>query len=236
MINGLIGRKVGMTQIFDKAGNLIPISVVKTGPCTILGLKDSPVKVVLGFEAKKESKVKKPQMGLFKKLNVSPLSIIREFASTDNKDYKVGQEIKVDLFKRGDAVDVTAKSIGKGFQGGMKRWHWKGGKASHGSMHHRRVGSIGASSDPGRTIPGHNMPGHMGSDMVTVQALRVMEIDPENNLMLIKGAIPGHSNSIVSVRFSLKKKFRDIDKKPEVVVHKVNPMKQSKKAKSSGKK
>ena len=236
MIKGLIGRKIGMTQIFDKAGYVIPVTIVKTGPCTILGLKDAPVKVILGFESVKETKIGKPRAGLFKKLGVSPLGIIREFASTDNKDYKVGQEIKADLFKRGDAVDVTAKSIGKGFQGGMKRWNWAGGPAAHGSMHHRRVGAIGSSTDPGRTLRGTNMPGHMGDATVTVQGLRIMEVDSENNLILIKGAIPGHSNSIVSIRFSIKKKFRDIDKKPEVMIHKVNPMKQSKKAKATGKK
>jgi len=236
MIRGLLGKKLGMTQIFDNEGNVIPVTVVEAGPCTVLELKESPVKVKLGFGAVKESHVNKAQLGFYKKIGVPPTGIVREFHSTDNAEYEVGQELKADFFKPGDFVDVTGTSIGKGFQGGMKRWNWSGGPAGHGSMHHRRVGSIGASADPARTLRGTNMPGQMGNKKSTVQGLRVVGVDTENNTILIKGAVPGHQNTIIAINRSRKKAFKSLDEKKEVIVHKVNPMKQSKaKAKGKGK-
>jgi len=205
MIRGLLGKKLGMTQIFDKEGNVIPVTVVEAGPCTVLGLKESPVKVKLGFGPVKESRVNKAQLGFFKKLGVVPARVIKEFHSTDNKDYKVGQEVKADCFKPGEFVDVTGTSIGKGFQGGMKRWHWKGGPAGHGSMHHRRVGSIGASADPSRTLRGTHMPGQMGNKRATVQGLQVMDVNADDNTILVRGAVPGHANSILTINRSQKK-------------------------------
>ena len=234
MIRGLIGKKLGMTQIFDKGGNMIPVTVVEAGPCTVLELKSSPIKVKLGFEPVKESRTNKAQLGFFKKIGVSPLRIVREFYSTNNAEYKVGQELKADFFQPGDFVDVTGTSIGKGFQGGMKRWHWNGGPGAHGSMHHRRVGSIGASADPSRTLRGTNMPGHMGNKKATAQGLHVVGVDVETNTILIKGAVPGHQNTIVAINRSQKKKFKSLDEEKVFVVHKVNPMKQSK-AKTKGK-
>jgi len=228
MIQGLIGKKIGMTQTFDSDGNIMPVTVVETGPCTILELKDSPLKVKLGFQPLKEAKVSKPKLGYFKKIGVSPMKVAREFPSSDNKDYKVGQELKADFFKPGDYVDVTGISIGKGFQGGMKRHGWSGGPGGHGSMHHRRVGSIGASADPSRTVRGRNMPGQMGAKRVTTQGLRVMEIDVENNFIVIKGAVAGSKNGTVYVNRSRKKQFRSLEEKKAVVIHRVNPMKQSK--------
>lgn len=230
MIRGLMGKKVGMTQIFDSEGNIIPVTVVETGPCTILGLKDKPMKVVLGYVPAQESRMKKPVLGYFKKNGVNPMKHIKEFASTDNKDYKVGQELKADFFKAGDFVDVTGTSIGKGFQGGMVRWNWSGGPAAHGSMHHRRIGSNSSSSDPSRTYKGKHMPGHMGMDTVTMQSLRVMRVDADSNLILVKGCVPGHKNGIVYINRSRKKAFRSLDEKREVVAVKRNPMKQSKAA------
>lgn len=234
MIRGLLGKKLGMTQIFDKDGSVVPVSVIEAGPCTVLELKESPYKIKLGFGLAKESRINKAQLGFFKKIGVAPARIVKEFFSTDNKDYKVGQEVKVDCFKPGDFVDVSGTSIGKGFQGGMKRWHWSGGPAGHGSMHHRRVGSIGASADPSRTLRGTNMPGQMGNKKATVQGLQVMDVDTENNTILIKGAVPGHQNSILAINRSQKKEFKSLDEKKAFVMHKVNPMKQSK-AKSKGK-
>lgn len=228
MIRGLMGKKVGMTQIFDNEGNIIPVTVVETGPCTILGLKENPNKVVLGFQTVKENRIKKPMAGFFKKIGVTPLKNVREFQSTDNKDYKVGQEIKADLFRAGDYVDVTGTSIGKGFQGGMVRWNWSGGPAAHGSMHHRRIGSNSSSSDPSRTYKGKHMPGHMGHDTVTVQGLRVMRVETDQNLILVKGCVPGSKNGLVIVNRSLRKAYRSLDEKNEVVAIKRNPMKQSK--------
>ena len=228
MISGLLGKKVGMTQIFDSDGNVIPVTAVTTGPCFILELKDAPLKVKLGFDPARESRLNKPKIGFFKKIGVAPLRFVKEFPSTDNKDYKIGQEIKADFFKAGDFVDVAGTSIGKGFQGGMKRWNWAGGPQSHGSMSHRRPGSIGSNTDPGRVWKGHHMPGHMGTARVTVQNLRVMQVDSENNLLLVKGAVPGSKNSYIEIYKSRKKAFQPLDQKKAVVKTKRNPMKQSK--------
>ena len=215
MIRGIMGKKIGMTQIFDNEGNITPVTVVEAGPCTVLGLKDLPAKrgvtangsrhkVVLGYGEVKETRLQKPVLGYFKKVGQTPLKNVKEFESTDNKDYKIGDLLKADLFKAGDFVDVTGTSIGKGFQGGMVRWNWNGGPAAHGSMHHRRVGSIGSSSDPSRVYKGQHMPGHMGMDTVTVQSLRVMRVDADNNLILVKGAVPGHKNGVVVINKSKK--------------------------------
>ena len=228
MVRGIMGKKVGMTQIFDAEGNVTPVTVVEAGPCTVLGIKERPNKIVLGYQSVKETHLNKPQLGFFKKAGITPLKHIKEFTSTDNAALKVGQEIKADLFKAGDYVDVTGTSIGKGFQGGMKRWNWNGGPAAHGSMHHRRVGSIGSSSDPSRVYKGQHMPGHMGMDTVTVQNLRVMSVDMDNNVLLVKGAVPGHKNAVIVINKSKKKAWRSLDEKRENVVIKRNPMKQSK--------
>jgi len=240
MIRGIMGKKIGMTQIFDTEGNITPVTVVEAGPCTVLGLKD-PVKggsasggkhkVVLGYESVKETRLKKPILGFFKKIGQTPLKHVKEFESADNKDYKIGDQLKADLFKAGDFVDVTGTSIGKGFQGGMVRWNWRDGPAAHGSMHHRRVGSIGSSSDPSRVYKGQHMPGHMGMDTVTVQSLRVMRVDADQNLILVKGAVPGHKNGVVVINRSKKRVFRSLEeKKVSTSAVKKNPMKQSKAA------
>lgn len=235
MIRGLMGKKVGMTQIFDNEGNIIPVTIVEAGPCTVLGLKENPTKVVLGYQPVKENRLNKPTGGFFKKIGVSPLKRIREFASSDNKEYKIGQEIGADFFKPGDFVDVMGTSIGKGFQGGMVRWNWSGGPAAHGSMHHRRIGSNSSSSDPSRTFKGHHMPGHMGMDTVTVQGLRIMRVEPEYNLILVKGSVPGSKDGFLVINKSRKKLSRSLEEKKEIVAIKRNPMKQSK-AKAAGKK
>jgi large subunit ribosomal protein L3 len=234
MIRGLLGKKIGMTQIFDAEGNIIPVTAVEVGPCFVLAVKDNPKKVLLGFDAAKESRLNKPQAGFFKKIGVTPLRKLEEVTSTDNTDYTVGKEIKADFFKAGDFVDVTGTTIGKGFQGGMKRWNWGGGPAAHGSMHHRRVGSIGSSSDPSRVYKGQHMPGHMGTDTQTVQNLRVLAVDAEKNLILVKGAVPGHKNGYLTVNKSLKKAYRSLEEKRESVAIKRNPMKQSKAAAKGG--
>lgn len=234
MIRGLLGKKLGMTQIFDKDGDVVAVTVVEAGPCTVLGVADSPLRVKLGFGSVKESKVNKPLLGSFKKAGVAPSKVVKELESTDNKDYKIGQELKVDVFKAGEYVDVAGTSIGKGFQGGMKRWHWMGGPAAHGSMHHRRVGSIGASADPSRTLVGTNMPGHMGDRTVTAEGLRVMAVDAATNTLLLKGAVPGHKNAFVVIYRSKKKAFRPLEEEHKAIVRKVNPMKQSK-TKATGK-
>jgi len=206
MSTGLLGKKIGMTQVFDSQGRLVVVTAIEAGPCFVLEIKATPLaKIKLGFAPKKESRIKKPQLGFFKKLNVSPLSFVREFPLGEFKDYKVGQEIKANIFKAGDYVNITGTSIGKGFQGGVKRWHWKGGNKTHGSTSHRRAGSIGSSTTPGRTIRGHHMPGHMGNERVTVKNLLIVKVDAANNLLLVKGAIPGYKSNFVILNKSIKK-------------------------------
>lgn len=228
MIRGIIGRKLGMTQVFNKDGDMIPVTVLECGPCKVLQLKEEPMKVTLGFDEMKESRVNKARQGFFKKVNSKPMRIVKEFESTDNKDYSVGQELKADVFKPGDYVDITGTSIGKGFQGGMKRWNWSGGPGGHGSMHHRRVGSIGASADPSRVIRGMNMPGQMGNKQITTQGIRVIEVDLDKNVLVVKGSVPGHDNGFVTINRSKKKVWRDLHEVKVIVKTKVNPMKQSK--------
>lgn len=206
MATGLLGKKIGMTQIFNAQGHLVPVSAIEAGPCVVLEIRNGPPpKIKLGFQPKKEARVKKPQLGFFKKFNLAPLSFVRELPLGEAKDYQVGQEIKVDIFKEGEYVHVTGTSIGKGFQGGVKRWGWKAGDRTHGSTSHRRVGSIGSSTTPGRTIKGHHMPGHMGAQRVTVKNLHIVKVDLANNLLLVEGGIPGHKNGMVIISRSAKK-------------------------------
>lgn len=229
MISGLLGKKIGMTQIFDRDGNIVPVTAIEVGPCFVVELKENPKKkILLGFDEIKESRSNKPRLGLFKKANLPALRTVKEFKSTDNSSYQVGQKLLVDFFRAGDYVDVVGTSIGKGFQGGMKRWNWSGGEGGRGSMHHRRVGSVGAATYPGRIFPGKSMPGQMGNERVTVQSLRVMDVDLENNMLLVKGAVPGCKNGLVSIERSSKKAYRSLDEKKEAVLHKRNPMKQAK--------
>ncbi|MDD5019479.1 MAG: 50S ribosomal protein L3 [Candidatus Omnitrophica bacterium] len=199
----ILGKKIGMTQVFGEDGKVKPVTVIEAGPCVILGLNEKNIKV--GFGDTKESKVKKPQIGEFKKLNLPVKRYVRELRVLAKENYKVGDEIKVDIFQEGDFVDVSGVSIGKGFQGGMKRWHWMGTPQTHGSMSHRRVGSIGASSDPSRVFKGKTMAGHMGHDKITVQNLKVVKVDLANNILVVLGAVPGHKESLLEIRKAIKK-------------------------------
>ena len=204
-MTGILGKKLGMTQIFAEDGSLIAVTAIEAGPCFVLAVKEKSLQ--LGFEKAKEGSVNKPLSGYFKKLNLPPLKFIREVPKEAGKEYKIGDEIKVDIFNAGDWVDVTGISKGKGFQGGMKRWGWKGGPQTHGSMSHRRPGSIGSTTTPGRVWKGHHMPGHMGCERVTVQNLKVVKTDPERNLLLVKGAVPGNNNSYVMIRKTKKQRI-----------------------------
>ncbi|RJP28891.1 MAG: 50S ribosomal protein L3 [Candidatus Omnitrophota bacterium] len=204
-MSGLIGKKIGMTQVFNEQGDAIGVTAIEAGPCMVLSVNDKNVQV--GFEPlSNEKKIKKPVSGYFNKLKLSPRKVIREFSKHSGREYKVGEEIKVDVFQVGDYVDVSGISIGKGFQGGMKRWNWSGGPMTHGSMSHRRIGSIGSSTTPGRVWKGHHLPGHMGNVKVTVQNLKVVMVDPENNILVVKGAIPGHDNNYVIINKAKKRK------------------------------
>jgi len=209
MINAILGRKIGMTRIFDEYGKAIPVTVISAGPCVVVGLTAKNIR--LGFEDVSEDEIKKPQLGMFKKLNLSPKRIIREVENLANdQEIKIGDEIKTDIFKEGSFVDVIGTSIGKGFQGGMKRWNWSGMPASHGSMSHRRPGSLGSNTTPGRVFKGHHLPGHTGNKRVTIQNLKVIKVDLQNNLLLVKGGIPGHRNSLVIIRQAKKKKIKNV--------------------------
>jgi len=201
---GLIGKKIGMTQAYTADGSQVGVTAIEAGPCPVLAVKDKNIQ--LGFEAVAERHIKKPQAGFFKKLNIPALKLIREVSREANVEYKTGDQLKVDLFSEGDFVDVSGISIGKGFQGGMKRWHWNGGPMTHGSTSRRRVGSIGSSTTPGRVFRGHHMPGHMGVKKVTVQNLKVIRVDVENNVLLVEGAVPGHKNGYLMVAKAKKKK------------------------------
>jgi large subunit ribosomal protein L3 len=203
---GLIGKKIGMTQIFAADNSQVGVTAIQAGPCPILMVMDKNVQ--LGFDLVKEKSLKKAQLGLYKKLNIAPRKVIRDLSKEANVEYKVGDELKVDLFTEGEYVDVSGISIGKGFAGGMKRWHWKGGPRTHGSTSHRRVGSIGSSTTPGRVFRGHHMPGHMGAEKVTVQNLKIIKVDLANNLLLIEGGVPGHKNGYLVVTKALKKRAK----------------------------
>src|SRR5881296_945908 len=207
---GLIGRKVGMTQVFGDDGNHLPVTVIEAGPCTILGIRTKDTHgydaLQLGFGAKKKN-VSKPAAGLFKKANVAPMRVVREIRLEKTEKlqgYEVGQALTVAVFQPGELVDVVGVSKGKGFQGGVKRHGWYGGDATHGSMFHRAPGSIGASSDPSRVWPGHRLPGRMGGDRRTVLNMTVVRIFPEQNLVLVGGAVPGATGGLVLVRKSVK--------------------------------
>lgn len=202
-MSGILGKKIGMTQIFTDAGKRIAVTVVEAGPCPVLAVKDKHIQ--LGFGLVKDKHLKKPEAGYFKKLNIPGRKFVREVDREPGKEFKVGEELKADLFKPGDFVDVIGISIGKGFQGGMKRWHWRGGPQTHGSTSHRRIGSLGSSTTPGRVWKGHHLPGHMGAHRVTTQNLLIAKVDPENNLLLIEGSVPGHKNSYLIINKAKKK-------------------------------
>src|SRR5215831_12663700 len=212
MKEGLIGRKRGMTQVFGADGNRIPVTVIEAGPCTVVGVRTKESHgydaLQLGFETAKKKDVTKPMAGHYKKAGVTaPMRVLRETRLQKTESvaaYEVGQTLTVELFSPGELVDVVGVTKGKGFQGGVKRHGWSGGDATHGSMFHRAPGSIGASSDPSRVWPGHHLPGRMGGDRRTVLNLPVVRVLPEQNLILLRGAIPGPKDGLVVVRKSVK--------------------------------
>jgi large subunit ribosomal protein L3 len=208
--DGLIGRKVGMTQVFADDGNRVPVTVIEAGPCTVLEVRTRDRHgydaIQIGFAPQRKN-VSKPAAGRFKKLGVAPLGVVREIRLEKTEQaqaYQVGQAVTVGIFEPGELVDVVGISKGKGFQGGVKRHGWFGGDATHGSMFHRAPGSIGASSDPSRVWPGHRLPGRMGGDRRTVLNMLVVRVLPEQNLMLVRGAVAGAPGGLVVVRKSVK--------------------------------
>ena len=208
MQKAILATKVGMTQIFNEDGVLTPVTVLQAGPCVVTQVKtvenDGYSAVQVGFGEIREKLVNKPRKGHFAKAGVSNKRYLREFRFDNAEEYQVGQEIKVDIFSEGDKVDATAKSKGKGFQGAIKRHGQSRGPMTHGSKFHRHAGSNGACSDPSKVFKGKGMPGHMGSVRVTVQNLEIVRIDTENNLILVKGAVPGPKKSMVMLKDSVK--------------------------------
>ena len=206
MTNGLVGKKIGMTQVYDEAGRLTTVTVVEAGPCRVAQIRTKEQhgyeSVQLAYDEVPARKLNKPELGHLKTANLSPSRHLKEFKKMG--DVQLGQTLKADVFQKGEWVDVEGVSKGKGFQGVMKRHNYRGGPESHGSMFHRAPGSIGASSHPSRVWKNKTLPGHMGSERVTVQRLKVVEARPDENLLFISGAVPGATGSFVTVRKSKK--------------------------------
>lgn len=209
MIKGILGKKLGMTQIFAADGRRVPVTVVEAGPCVVLQKKnvasDGYTAVQVGFAPKAAQRVNKPEMGHFKQAGKGAFTYLKEFRVADVDSINVGDELTCgEMFQIGDVVDVTGVSKGKGFQGVIKRWNFAGGRASHGSKFHRAPGAIGCSAWPSRVFKGKKMAGQMGNERVTIQNLAIVDVRPEQNLLLIKGAVPGARNSVVSIRPGVK--------------------------------
>src|ERR1700719_2995919 len=211
-VNGIIGIKLGMTRVFADDGAAVPCTVLQAGPCVVVQrrtkLKDGYDAVQLGLvEVVKPQRISKPMTGHFKKADVAPMRILREVRLRESADEsKIGDRVLAEGFAPGEFVDVTGVSKGKGFQGGVKRWHFRGGDESHGSMFHRAPGGIGASSFPSRVWKGQHMPGHMGHERKTSKNLRVIKIDSKENLLLVRGAVPGPTGGYLLVRKSKRAK------------------------------
>ena len=208
MTKAILATKVGMTQIFNEDGVLTPVTVLQAGPCAVTQVKtvenDGYSAVQVGFEDKREKLVTKPMKGHFDKAGVAPKRHVQEFKLDNAESYTLGQEITVDVFVAGDKIDVTATSKGKGFAGAIKRHGLHTGPKTHGSKYHRHAGSNGAASDPSRVFKGKKMAGRMGAEQVTVQNLEVVRVDVENNVILVKGAVPGPKKALVTIKQSVK--------------------------------
>ncbi|MFR7545533.1 MAG: 50S ribosomal protein L3 [Clostridia bacterium] len=208
MKKGLIGKKVGMTQIFDEKGMIIPVTVIEAGPCVVSQVKtvetDGYNAVQLGFGEVKSHKVNKPKAGHFAKANVEAKKHLREFRLEDVSNVKVGDEVKADTFEQGEKIDVQGISKGKGFQGVIKRHGQHRGPMGHGSMYHRRPGSMGSTSTPGRVFKGKKLPGHMGVQKTTIQNLEIIKVDMDKNVLLVKGSVPGPKGAILKLKSSVK--------------------------------
>ena len=207
MKKAILGRKVGMTQIFDETGKVVPVTVIEAGPCTVTQVKtvetDGYEAVQLGFVDVKENKLNKPEAGHFAKAKLAPKKHLREFRMTD-VSYNVGDEITSNVFSAGEMVDIQGKTKGKGFQGVIKRHGQHRGPMGHGSMYHRRPGSMGPTSTPGRVFKGKKLPGHMGAQIVTIQNLEVVRVDLDKNVILVKGSVPGAKGAILKIKDAVK--------------------------------
>lgn len=204
MLKAILGKKIGMTQIFTEEGAMIPVTVVEAGPCVVTQVKteesDGYKAIQVGFGEVKEKLVNKPTMGQFKKTGIDAKKYLREFRTEE--EFKIGDEIKVDVFEKGESIDVTAITKGKGYAGAIKRWGQHRGPMAHGSKYHRGQGSMGAKSDPGRVFKTKKMPGHLGSVQRTIINVKVAGVDADKNLLLIKGSVPGAKGQLLTIRKS----------------------------------
>lgn len=212
MTLGLLGKKIGMTRVVDETGQMIPVTVIQAGPCPVVQVKreatDGYTALQVGFTPKREDRTNKPLRGHFAKAGVAPQRYVRELRVDDPGDREPGQALDVTVFEVGDIVDVVGTSKGRGFAGPIKRHNNSRGPESHGSRYQRRTGSLGASATPSRVMKGKPMAGRMGNERVTVQNLKILRIDPQNNLLVVKGAVPGHPNALVTVKKSRKAEAR----------------------------
>lgn len=210
MKKAILGKKLGMTQIFTPDGLVIPVTVVEAGPCYVVqkktNEKDGYEALVVAFDQTKENRLNKPQLGVLKKANVAPSKILREFRFENIADYEIGKEIKADIFAESDIVDVSGTTRGRGFTGNIQRWNAHRLKMTHGvGPVHREVGSMGANSTPSRVFKNKKMPGHYGSESVTIQNLEIVKVDAERNILLVKGCLPGPKGSIVTIKEAVKR-------------------------------
>jgi len=207
MMKFIIARKIGMTRLW-KDDKVVPVTVLKAGPCVVIQKKtvdkDGYNAVQLGFEEVSEKKLTKPLLGVFKKANVKPMRVLKEFRVDNVDEYSVGQEITVAIFQEGDKIDITGWTKGRGFAGAMKRWNFQGGPKSHGAKFHRELGSVGQHTEPARIFKGKRMPGRYGNERVTILNSEVVKVDPENNLIAVKGGVPGARGSLVLIRSAVK--------------------------------
>ena len=203
MAVGLLGNKIGMTQIFDNSGNIIPVTILKVGPCVITQVKtiekDGYNAIQIGYGNVPSKALTQPELGHLQKSNIQPLKYLKEFRINNNNEFEIGQILNVDVFSEGQLVNIRGKSIGKGFSGLQKRYNFARGPMTHGSKNHRAPGSIGMGTTPGRVLPGKKMAGQLGNKIATIQKLTVIQINPEENILVIKGSVPGKPGNLLSI-------------------------------------
>ena len=203
MAIGLLGNKIGMTQIFDESGNIIPVTILKVGPCVITQVKtidkDGYNAIQVGYGNVSSKTLTQPELGHLQKSNIQPLKYLKEFRISEENQFEIGQILNVDAFSEGQLVNVRGKSVGKGFSGLQKRYNFARGPMTHGSKNHREPGSIGMGTTPGRVLPGKKMAGQLGNKIATIQKLKVIQINPEENILVIKGSVPGKPGNLLSI-------------------------------------
>ena len=203
MAIGLLGNKIGMTQIFDESGNIIPVTILKVGPCVVTQVKmkskDGYDSIQVGYGNVPSKSLTQPELGHLQKSNIQPLKYLKEFRTTEEDQFSIGQVLNVDSFSAGQFVNIRGKSIGKGFSGLQKRHHFTRGPMTHGSKNHRAPGSIGMGTTPGRVLPGKKMAGQLGNKMTTIKKLKIIQTNPEENILVIKGSVPGKPGNLLSI-------------------------------------